>query len=777
MDQRWSGFRSLLLVSFCGVLALCVMLALQEAHEEFEAVVSESAVHDEGKRVQPLYLGSAACFDCHEVETTAWRMSDHAQAMGVATPENVLGEFDGSSLEHHGLTSTMLREGDRFYFETDGPDGVMGKYEAKHTFGYDPLQQYLVEFPDGRIQTQTIAWDSIRNEWFHLYADEPIDSDDPLHWTNPLFNWNFMCAECHTVNLQKNYDGATNTYATTFAEAGVGCESCHGPGSRHVRLAEAESEVEEKVWGGDARMGLTVQFFESDTNQKQIDACAPCHSRRMPIASGFTPGDRFLDHYSPELLEPELYYVDGQIRDEVFVYGSFLQSRMYREGVRCSDCHDSHTMKPKRDGNALCLDCHDTKLYDTIEHHFHEPNTQAALCIECHMPERTYMVVDPRRDHNIRNPRPDLSIKYGTPNVCTGCHDHAQETDEWAVWWIVEWYGEQRMYDPHYAEALQAGRDGDVAGIEPLRDIFENEEDYSPMVRATAISLFGRFGLAEPKDVLEGRITALSDPHPLVRSAAVRAMDQTAPLDAILTHVVPRLGDESRLVRTEAAWIVAGRVDRQLLSEQNQIAFDQAIEEYRQIQYTNSDRPASHLNLGVLNTDMNRLDEAVKDYKNSLRIDPVYLPGRYNLALLHYRRGERDLAETQLHEIVSINEQEAEAWYYLGLLVAEDASRLEEAEKAFARAVECAPDRAEIRYNHGLLLMQLKRWTQAERVLKETVELEPDSVVYEYALMSYYVTRERWVEAVVCVDRLIELEPDNGRWVVLRGRLLGESGG
>ena len=43
-----------------------------------------------------------------------------------------------------------------------------------------------------------------------------------------------MCSECHSTGVQKNYDANNDRFHTTWSEISVGCETCHGQGSRHV---------------------------------------------------------------------------------------------------------------------------------------------------------------------------------------------------------------------------------------------------------------------------------------------------------------------------------------------------------------------------------------------------------------------------------------------------------------------------------------------------------------------------------------------------------------
>ena len=392
------------------------------------------------------YVGGEVCSGCHAVQARSWKGSHHALAMQPATAATVLGDFAGTQLEHFGVTTTFFRDGEKFMVRADGPDGALHEYPIAYTFGVYPLQQYLIAMPGGRLQALGIAWDSRPKDqggqrWFHLYPDQQLKPGDPLHWTGRDQTWNYQCADCHSTNLQKNYDLAANTYATSWTDVDVSCEACHGPGSPHVVWAKAHAEGGSYPSGtDDIRKGLTNWLTPTDNGHwdmnpdtgiarrteklasAELDTCAACHSRRKVIAKNPMPGEPYLDAYLPALLEPGLYHADGQIDGEVYEYGSFLQSRMHQAGVTCSDCHDPHSAKPRAEGNALCGQCHMPEKFDVAEHHHHQPGSTGAQCVNCHMPTKTYMVVDVRRDHSIRVPRPDLSVALGTPNACTQCH-------------------------------------------------------------------------------------------------------------------------------------------------------------------------------------------------------------------------------------------------------------------------------------------------------------------------------------------------------------------
>jgi tetratricopeptide (TPR) repeat protein len=715
----------------------------------------------------PQYVGRATCARCHPKETELWTGSDHDRAMERATAKTVLGNFEDQKLTHFGVTSTMSRRGDRFFMTTEDRRGQMTTFPIKYTFGVRPLQQYLVEFPDGRVQCLPVAWDTQRKRWFHLYPDERIPPQDPLHWTRSLQNWNYMCAECHSTNLQKNYRLASNTYHTTWSEIDVSCETCHGPGSLHVKLADSNS----LFW--DRRYGYGLPKLKDVDSRVEIETCAPCHARRRIVYPGYRPGGKLLDHYMVELLDSDLYYADGQIREEDYEYGSFVQSRMYHKNVRCSNCHDPHTArikfadphspKIKYTDNRLCGQCHLPTKYDTPQHHHHPQTTRpGSHCVECHMPETSYMVVDPRRDHSLRIPRPELTVALGIPNACNGCHHDAKkgETAQWAASQVEKWY-DKRKEPPHFAYALAAGREGKPEAEKPLAALVRRKE-LPAIVRASAISLLGRYQSAH---AVAAAALGLDDPDELVRVAAVRSLSYL-PLAERYERLAASLSDPVRAVRTEAARLLAN-VPRRNLSADRAEAFDAAMAEYLAAQKAVEDQPAAHLNLAVVATDQRDLDKAQAEYETALRIDPEFLPARINLAMLCNERGERTAAEKEFREVLRLDPKMGEAYYSLGLLVAEDEKRLEEAIGLLAKAAKLIPQNPRVHYNYGLALQKIGRPKEAEEALLAAHRLVPQGTDYLNALAIFYLQQKHWERATTAARELVRIEPANPDWQAL----------
>lgn len=691
------------------------------------------------------YVEEKVCGECHPRQVQDWTGSHHERAMQPATDQTVLGDFNNAEFTQKGITSRFFKQAGKFLVHTEGEAGQMADFEVPYTFGVEPLQQYLIARPGGRLHNLPIAWDTEGHRWFHLSPDEHLTPGDPFHWTGLYQTWNVMCAECHSTNLRKNYDPATNAYETAWSAVNVGCQACHGPGGRH--LAFAREQTQETARPPDGNRGLLVGFDAQDAHG-QVDACARCHSRHHRIGEDDSPSLPLLDALVPEVLRQGLYHADGQILGEVFEYGSFLQSKMYQAGVRCTDCHDPHNLKLKAAGNALCGQCHQAQAYDAPAHHFHRPGSAGASCVNCHMPAKTYMVIDARRDHGLRVPRPDLSVKLGTPNACSLCH--ADRPAQWAADAVASWYGSKPP--PDYAKILAAGRAGLTEALPQLAQL-AGASDPPTMVRATALESLRHYGMAGTAAM----VTALQDADPLVRVTAVGGLDRLPP-SALLTAVGPLLRDPIRAVRMEAARVLAA-VPPEGFPPAERAAFEAAIAEFTAAQKMMADTPGAQLNLAVLQTQQGQPALAEQSYLAALRLDPAFLPAGFNLAHLYSQMHRNAEAELVLRQALHYAPEEGELYYSLGLLLVEE-RRLEDASDALGNAARLSPTRSRVHYNYGLVLQQLGRRPEAETALRTAHELAPSDGDILQALAGFHIQQGQWERAASYAEQLTNLTPD-----------------
>ena len=707
------------------------------------------------------FVGGQKCAECHKNEYDKWRGSHHDLAMDEANDSTVLGNFDDAVFEYFGAMSRFYRKDGGFFVYTRGPGGEMGEFEVKYTFGVYPLQQYLIPFAGGRLQCLPIAWDVRDKKWYHLYPDSPIDPADWLYWTNAGQNWNGMCAECHSTNLKKKYDLASDSYRTTWSEIDVSCEACHGPGSNHVKWAELPDMARPAV------ENYRLVAKTSGINSRElVELCAPCHARRAILGDYTHAEPDLMDSMLPSLLNDDLYFSDGQILEEVYVYGSFTQSKMYARDVRCSDCHDVHSIKTVKTGNALCLQCHRADDYDSRAHHFHKKHGDpgeaiktadgqvlfdvgtGSECVQCHMPGRIYMGTDYRPDHSFRLPRPDLSLSLDVPNACNRCHQ--AKSFQWADEFITQWHGPGRR--GHYGTIIDAGRKH-LSDAPTMLTGLAVDPLYPVIVRATALSLLGTNPIPHSDQTYE---LALTDKEALIRRTAVDQLN-AADLKKQTALLAAMLYDPVKAVRIEAARRMAEIAEPQLDSSQ-QKRYQAALLEYQESMEYSADFAFARYNLGNLYANLRQPEKAAEFYLGAIRIDNQFFPAKVNLAMLYNQMGRKDKAEALLREVVIDQPGQYEVQYSLGLLLAEK-KKYQEAAGHLEIAANGMPGRGRVHYNLGLLLQQLKRDVAAEAALLTALEIEPDSLDYLYAAADHYLKRGKLVKARIMAEQMIEKHP------------------
>lgn len=602
----------------------------------------------------PGYVGSGACTGCHTEAAEAWAGSHHALAWTAPSPETVVADFDGTEFEHDGMRARFRIEDDGSYRVTvTEKDGGTTDHPVHSVVGIEPLQQYLIETEPGRLQSFDVVWDTERGAWFHLYPNQDLPPDDGLHWTGSYKTWNARCAECHATGYQKNYDASARTYASAEAEIGVGCEACHGPGEAHLAWAEGREAVDTGA-EPDAH-GFTVDLGDTEA---AIQQCAGCHSRREAYLDGNPlPGTPYHDAYNLALLRPGLYHADGQILDEVYVYGSFLQSKMFAQGVGCMNCHEPHGAGLVAEGNAVCTQCHspggDPEFpqaageYDSAAHHFHEPGTAGAECRSCHMAEREYMRVDWRRDHSFRIPRPDLAAETGAPDACTDCHEDRDAG--WAAETIGRWYPDSSHRGRHYGQTLARGRRDTVSSAGDLAALAADENQFG-IVRATALWLLEQ---ANDAPAAERLASLLQDDDPLIRAAAV-GLQRSAPPQERVARTVGLLDDPVRSVRMAAA---RAMLDAPIARLPKAIAADlrRAMGEWQAAMATHLDFPETHLQMAGWALTMRNFPAAKAAFREVVRMDPQRTDAWVMLARIAAASRDAAAARSALEEALEAN--------------------------------------------------------------------------------------------------------------------------
>lgn len=677
---------------------------------------------------RPSYVGTDACTTCHLEQRSSFRGSDHDRAMEPPSPTSVAAPFDGRRFVQDGMSAEFRRDESGYWVRTHGADTELHDYRVAWTLGVEPLQQYLLDVGNGRLQAFTVAWDERPGSQggqrlYSLHPGEVVEAGDPLHWTSPMHGWNSMCADCHSTAYEKGYDPNLERFEPRWVEPNVGCEACHGPGSSHVAWARDSART------GDSRLVVDLSnertwtisnethnaIAQPDDSHTEVDTCAPCHSRRHQIAEGRRPDQPWLDFYRPELLSAGLYQADGQIEDEVFVWGSFVQSKMFHAGVRCSDCHDPHSTELKVSGNALCGQCHDATVYQARSHHHHAPDSTGSKCVSCHMPARVYMGIDARRDHALRIPRPDLSAKLGTTNACIRCH--TDRTNDWAVanssnWWTDIDDG------THFGSVLAAGREGRSDALVGLVRLAKDDEQPA-IVRATALSLMN----AQGERARSALGSAIADPDPVVRLGAILgARSLSGP--SRWAVLAPALDDPRAALRIEATRLLAD-VPPEAVRGAAREALHRTRAELLDAEALHGDRADAWLRIGTFEGERGRLDEAEQAFRRALELDPNNLPARIDLADLARARGDELGVERWLGEALALQPDHPEALHARGLARIRRDER-EAALEDLRRAAEARPELPRFTYVFIVALREQGHHDEARAVLGRALQRHPD---------------------------------------------------
>lgn len=636
------------------------------------------------------YVGSHSCKECHVQEYAEWELSDHFKAMQHADDKTVLGDFNDVTYTADGITSRFFKKDGKFYINTEDENGKYRDFEIVFTFGHYPLQQYLTKFDGGKMQVFRQSWDSRENKWFHQYAGEKIPSGDYLHWTNAGQNWNLMCSTCHSTNLQKNYNPLEDTYKTTYDELTVGCESCHGPGKKHNYF----------MLSSDYQKGISKNFFINlgvNTPQKtELNTCMPCHARRGEVTQHHTPSDEIMDNYIPEIPITNIYFADGQALDEVYKYGSFLQSKMYHVSIKCTNCHLPHSGKLRIQGNQLCLQCH-TPNYATSAHTFHKENTEASDCKSCHMPTRTYMGNDIRHDHNFAVPRPDLSEKYGVPNACNTCHN--DKSAKWASQAVEKWYGKERR--PHFAENLIIGSLQNEKSLERLNELLTNSAT-PDIIRATAVHYLGGIYTEQSLQLVKKELNS-SDAQ--TRYRAVIALGNF-PIHLYENELIPLLNDKVKAVRIATAYVFLsqkGWEQSKLLA-----SFESARKEYETFVLSQADFPVGSATAADYFTHLGDTDKAILFYERAIKKDKTLNHVRLNLATLYNGKGQNNKAWQILHQAQNYAPQNAQVYYFMALLSSEEKD-YNQAKKYFEKAMQLGMNNENIQRNYQSVIQIINK--------------------------------------------------------------------
>ena len=722
------------------------------------AVTPVAVIEDEAKAFSQ-YAGSQSCRECHAAAFDSWATSNHALAERPVDEKLDRQAFDPPK--------ALAQGGERFEFRrpttqpgavelvvSDAADGTTRTIRPVRVIGNDPLRQFLFETDSGRLQSTAAAYDPHQDEWFDVYGPADIrQRGDWGHWTGRGMNWNTMCASCHNTRVRKNYDPASDTYQTRMAEVSLGCESCHGPMKDHVQWQKTEQA---RLPAGAPKNYGTDPTIRRIDREQMFDTCASCHARRGDLTGDFVPGQSFYDHYQLVTVdESDLYYPDGQVRDEDYEMAAFLGSRMHAAGVRCADCHHPHTAKPILEGDFLCMRCHQggetnyptAPVIKPAEHVFHKPDTEGARCVDCHMPRTTYMQRHVRHDHGFTVPDPLLTKELGIPNACNRCH--TDKDADWSIAWVDKWYG-PKMERPsrQRTRVIAAARRDDPSARQPLLDLLADAKQ-APYWKAVAAGLLDAWSHEPP--VASALLAQLRQDSPLVRSSAARSLEPVLGARPDAREAMQGLlADPSRVVRVTAAWAL-----------REELALDSpADRELRHMLDFNADQPLGQLQLAHWSLARQDLPGAVSRLQTAVKWDPSSAGLRRELAVVLSMAGRPRDALAHLEEACRLDPRQADFRYMLGL-AHHELNDLPRAIAALEEAVRLDPRHVRAQYNLGLAYHASGRSSEALDALSraESADTVRDPGI-PYARATILAQLSRHQEAADAARRALDLRED-----------------
>jgi tetratricopeptide (TPR) repeat protein len=714
------------------------------------------------------YAGSASCENCHREEYNVWRASHHGLAERAPAADMDRAAFVPARSFSAGVEHAAVQwDGTNFLVTCVGLSRSNETHRVVRVIGNDPLRQFVVSFPGGRLQSLEASYDPHRNEWFDSFGQENRQPGEWGHWTGRGMNWNDMCAVCHNTRLHKNYDAAVDAYHTTMAERTVGCEACHGPMQAHVDW--------QHQYGQSSRVDVTVPKL---TKQQKFDNCGYCHSRRGELTADFQPGDDFFDHASLAIVDAsDTFYPDGQIREEDYEFTAFHGSHMHAAGVTCLDCHNPHSGKTLLPGNYLCLRCHSGSYpkapkIDPVAHSHHQVfgydatnkvfNTDLMAykmvaiagaiketggeCVNCHMPQTVYMQRHGRHDHGFTSPDPWLTKESGIPNACNRCH--ADKSVDWAVATTEKWYGD-KMNRPARArtQILVKARNGDPDTPSLLMNLLIGND--TPYWKAVAAGFLGQW--AEQPSAKDALLQALKSDSPLVREQTVHALESVAAEnDGPTVEALNGLLNDPRLnVRLAAAWALKATLPTNSPTAREQ-------QEYLNL---HADQPMGQAQWGAYYLARGDLDEAFKHYTQAIQWDANSAPFYHDLAIVLSLQGKNREAVTQLETACRLEPREADYAYGLGLAWAE-AGDLTNAAAAMQKATVINPRHPRAWYNLGLIEQSLGQTATALEALQTAESVSPGDAGIPYARATILIRLGQLDEARQAARKALKIDPD-----------------
>lgn len=722
------------------------------------------------------YTGSASCIECHDRFYKLWSPSHHGKAMQPITREFILNEvtLGQEPVVMEGATYEALQKDTSLVIREIKNDATRD-YEVLWALGGKNVYYFLTPWEGGRLQTLPLAYDVNTKKWYNNpesairhfpHMNESGMQDSALSWTDRQYTFNTSCYSCHVSQLENNFDLKSNTYRTHWKEAGINCETCHGPAQEHIlaaRLAQKKGVELDSV-----KLVVTSKF----TPEQHNASCAGCHAKMTAITTSYFPGDRFFDNFDLITLENPDFYPDGRDLGENYTMtGWHMNPCQQNSKLHCVSCHTSsgrYRFKNEdlTEANKACISCHEEngKFYEKHTHHPAE-NT-SPKCVECHMPKTRFgnMV---RSDHSFRPPMPAASLKFKSPNACIICH--TDETDQWANQKVTQWKGQDYQKETLYIGGLIAdARKGDWKRLNEMLTAIQSNQ-YGEVFTTSLIRLLTNCDNDKKWPVL---LDATRLESPLSRSSAVRGLLGNRSAQAREALFVAAK-DDCRLVRLAAAQSLAIFAREDFTAEQS-VLFQKVNKEYEQSLISRPDDWSSHYNLGNHYQNMGIMEQALLSYENSIRIYPEAIMPLINSSFLYSVSGNQEKAALNLEKAIQADPMNEAANLNYALLMAE-MKQLEKSEAAFRKVLKVNGKNSTAAYNLSVIVSQ-RDLNEACRLSKQAMDAAPEDPKFAYTYAYFLNQNKEQAKAIALLQKMNKNFPDHLSSVFLLGNIFLESG-
>ena len=700
------------------------------------------------------FVGSKTCHDCHANFYELWSSSRHGLAMQPYSAAFAQKELKPQVAEITiGKQSYRAEIGPRQGWVRETGGNQETRYPIAHVMGGKNTYYFLTQMPRGRLQVLPVAYDVQKQTWYDTAASgvrhfpDRRQHDEALPWTDRLFTFNTTCFDCHVSQLATNYDLKTDTYHTTWREAGISCESCHGPGGEHTRAMEAGVKGHTSK---DIKIIRTLEFSHARMN----DMCATCHAKLVPLSTDFIAGEKFYDHYDLITLEHQDFYPDGRDLGENYTFTSWSMSPCLKSGkLDCNHCH-TPSGRPRFEGrqsNQSCLPCHAAIVANSTAHSHHKADGAGNSCIACHMPMSRFAAMG-RTDHSMRSPTPATTIAYKSPNACNQCH--ADHDALWADQWVRKWYPRDYQAEPlRRAALLNAARNGQWQRLpEMLADARDQRLD--EIYRNSLVRLLRGCADARKWPVL---IAALDDASPLVRASTAAALEGHLSNES-LAALLHAADDPVRLVRIRVAAALAPLPPERIADAAARQVLQRATVEFKQAMAARPDDWASYANLGGYHMESGDFAAAVAAYETALKLEPRMVGVMVSISMAYSNLNQNEKAEAWLRRALKAEPDNAAANFNLGLLLAE-AERFDEAENALRAALKSDPQLAPAAYNLAVIRGSKKDWAEAVQWSRKAHDLQPEELKYTHTLAFYLTAKGEFEAATALLQKAIKENP------------------